>query len=221
MKATTGKIPLVASAILLLTLSIISCTPSPSKIAEVSVTNLSVTPAQIQSGEKVTITIDVTNSGGLEGAYHIGLDINDKRYTARDMVIPAGSTESVAYSVTISEAGDYTATVDDLSQAFNVIEREPRRADTTGCDHILREYQLMKAEASYYRIVADDLIASGDRVSCADSWDPEDTCRYTSDHFIRKASDAEKRAREFYANYLDCLYKNYVDPFPLWGTGTK
>jgi hypothetical protein len=221
MKAIIKNLLLAAAAILLLTPSIISCTPSPSIIAEVSVTNLSVTPAQIQSGEKVTITIDVTNSGGLEGAYHIGLDINDKRYTARDMFIPGGGTESVTYSVTIGEAGDYTATVDHLSQTFKVIEGEPRQADTTGCDPILRQYQLIKAEASYYRIVADDLIASGDTASCENSWNPEDTCRYTSDYFIRKADNAEKRARELYSLYLSCLYKNYVDPSPLWGTGTE
>ncbi|MFC1913289.1 hypothetical protein ACFLX7_03760 [Chloroflexota bacterium] len=214
------NLPLAASATLLLTLSILSCTSSLSQIAEVSVTNLSVTPAHIQTGEKVTITIDVANSGGLEGAYHIGLDINNIRYTARDMFVPPGSTESVTYSVIISEAGDYTATVDDLSQTFNVIEKEGQKADTTGCDSILREYQLLKAEASYYQIIADDLIASGDAASCTDSLNPGDNCRYTSDYFIVKANNAENRAEELYSLYLSCLY-SHSDIAPLWGTDTK
>ena len=125
-------------------------------------------------------------------------------YTAKDMFIPAGSTESVTYSVTISEAGDYTATVDHLSQNFNVVERESQQAEKTGYEAILREYQLVKSEASYYRIVAD---------GCSDLSERE--------YFIHQSDNLEKRAMELYSVYLDYLYKNYVDPSPLWGASTK
>ncbi|MFC1912746.1 CARDB domain-containing protein [Chloroflexota bacterium] len=204
-----NKILAIIVVSLVLSLGAVSCAPVLAQVAEVAavaavpevlVTNLSVTPAQIQSGGKVTITIDVTNSGDGERAYHVGLDINDKRYTASDVVIPAGSTESVTYSAIISEAGDYTATSDDLSQTFNVIAGEPQQVDKSEYDSILKEIQLLKAEASSYRIAADELT------------DPIEKSR-----LIRQSDNLEELAMELYSIYMDALYKNHVDPTPLWG----
>ncbi|MFC1914672.1 hypothetical protein ACFLWK_00225 [Chloroflexota bacterium] len=205
-----NKILAIIVASVVLSLGAVSCAPVLAQVAEVatvpevSVTNLTVTPAQIQSGGKVTITIDVTNSCDGERAYHVGLDINDKRYTASDVVIPAGSTESVTYSVIISEAGDYTATADDLSQTFNVIAGESHHADRSGYEDILIEIQLLKAEASSYRILADGLIDSNER-----------------DSLIHRSDNLEKRAEDLYSVYLDYIYSNFVDPSPLWGESTK
>jgi len=99
--------------------------PPPPPPAAFSVTNLSVTPLEVEPGETVTITASVANIGGKSGSYTVVLNINGVKEADERVTIGAGSSEDVSFSVTREEADSYTVTVDGLSGSFTVVPPEP------------------------------------------------------------------------------------------------
>ena len=95
--------------------------PPPPAPAAFSLTGLSVTPVEVLTGEAVTITVPVANTGGTEGSYTVVLKINGVKEAEKSVTIAAGSSEMVTFSVTREEIGSYTVTVDGLSASFAVV----------------------------------------------------------------------------------------------------
>lgn len=122
----------VIVAVLVLVSGIVSCAPStpPTSTpvpattplpAAISVTNLSIEPAQIQVGEAATITIVLSNTGGTSGNYLLVLKINSVKYAEKSIIVTGSNIEITSYSATINEAGSYTVTAGDLNTSFTVI----------------------------------------------------------------------------------------------------
>jgi len=111
--AVIGVVPVVEEEIVL--------PPPPSAPAAFSLTGLSVTPVEVLTGEAVTITVPVANTGGTEGSYTVVLKINGVKEAEKSVTIAAGSSEMVTFSVTREEVGSYTVTVDGLSASFAVV----------------------------------------------------------------------------------------------------
>jgi len=94
----------------------------PPEPADFSVSSLSVSPRlEVESGETVTITVSVANTGGKSGSYSVLLKINGVKETDRTVTVAAGESQEVSFSVTREEAGSYTVDVDGLSGSFTVV----------------------------------------------------------------------------------------------------
>lgn len=84
--------------------------------------NLTTSPNEVSGGESLTISVDVTNTGEVEGSYTVVLKVNGSEVDTQDVTVAGGATETVTFSVSREEAGDYTVEVDDQSGSFTVVE---------------------------------------------------------------------------------------------------
>ena len=81
---------------------------------------LSITPAEVDIGEEVSITTLVTNTGDLAGSYEVTLRIDDIVAATKEVTLDAGASEEVIFAITKNVAGSYAVTVDGLSGTFVV-----------------------------------------------------------------------------------------------------
>jgi len=94
--------------------------PAP---AEFTVTNISISPDDVEVGETATITIDVTNSGGNSGTHTVVLKVNEIEFASKSVTLNAGETQKVTFTVGTELSGTYTIEVDGLKGSFNVTEK--------------------------------------------------------------------------------------------------
>ena len=99
-------------------------TPAPAPApapAAFSLSNLTIQPAEVEPGEELAITVDITNTGGTEGSYTATLMINGVKEADKSVPVAAGGTKTVTFSVTREDAGSYNVVVDGLSGSFTVV----------------------------------------------------------------------------------------------------
>jgi hypothetical protein len=72
-------------------------------------------------GETVLISVDVTNMGEASGTCGVDLVINKLTEAARSTVLAAGETRTISFSVTKSESGTYTVSINGLEGTFKVV----------------------------------------------------------------------------------------------------
>jgi len=82
--------------------------------------NLSISPGTVDSGESVTISIEVSNSGGMGGSYTVTLLINGVEEATQEVALEPRSSDSVTFTVTREKAGMYEVTLAGLSGSFTV-----------------------------------------------------------------------------------------------------
>ncbi len=81
---------------------------------------LSITPAEVDIGEEVTITTLITNTGELAGSYKLTLRIDNAVVATREVTLEGGASEEVTFTAAKDVAGIYAVTVDGLSGTFVV-----------------------------------------------------------------------------------------------------
>ncbi len=79
---------------------------------EFAVSNLAISPNEVETGEAVNISVDVENIGYLEGTYSIPLKINGATVDAKDVTLGIGEAETVVFTLTKDTAGSYDIEVD-------------------------------------------------------------------------------------------------------------
>jgi hypothetical protein len=90
-----------------------------------SVSNLTITPNQVKSGEPITINAIVSNNGSEAGTYSVVLRINGMVENIIDLMLSPGASQSTTFTVIKDAGGDYYAEVDGLGGAFTVIPLVP------------------------------------------------------------------------------------------------
>jgi hypothetical protein len=90
-----------------------------------SVSNLTITPNQVKSGEPITINAIVSNNGSEAGTYSVVLRINGMVENITDLMLSPGASQSATFTVIKDAGGDYYAEVDGLGGAFTVIPLVP------------------------------------------------------------------------------------------------
>jgi flagellar basal body-associated protein FliL len=90
-----------------------------------SVSNLTITPNQVKSGEPVTINAIVSNNGSEAGTYSVVLRINNVVEHITDLILTPGASQSATFTIIKDIGGDYYAEVDGLSGTFIVIPLVP------------------------------------------------------------------------------------------------
>jgi len=99
--------------------------PTPPAEPLFVVTNMSISPTQVQPEQAVTISVEVRNDGNAEGSYILNLTINGELQDSREIVLAPGETRTLTYKVSRSEAGNYNVTLDGQSGTFTVVPVSP------------------------------------------------------------------------------------------------
>ena len=79
---------------------------------EFAVSNLAISPNEVETGVAVNISVDVENIGYLEGTYSIPLKINGATVDTKDVTLGIGEAETVIFTLTKDTAGSYDIEVD-------------------------------------------------------------------------------------------------------------
>ncbi len=85
-----------------------------------SVTNLSISPDDVEPGRTVTISVIVTNSGGSPGSYTAILKINGSEVETKSVLLNAGENQEVSFTVAKESIGSYAVEVNGLEGIFTV-----------------------------------------------------------------------------------------------------
>jgi PKD repeat protein len=93
--------------------------PSP---AHFVASGLSITPAEVPTGEAVTISLNVANDGEESGTYTVELLINGSGIDSKIVTLGGGEDQAVSFAVSASEAGTYDASAAGLNGSFTVVK---------------------------------------------------------------------------------------------------
>jgi HTH-type transcriptional regulator, competence development regulator len=84
--------------------------------------DLSITPAEVNIGEEVTISVLVTNTGDVTDSYEVTLKIDEVLVDTEEVTLDSGASQTVTFTTTADVAGTYAVTIDGLSGTFVVTE---------------------------------------------------------------------------------------------------
>jgi hypothetical protein len=96
--------------------------------AAFSLSELTVSPSEVEPGEAVTVVVTVTNTGGTGGDYSLILEVNGEYEESTDVAIAAGETVSVSFTLSKEQPGTYTLSVNGITASFEVTEPTPAPA---------------------------------------------------------------------------------------------
>lgn len=104
--------------------------PPPPKPVEFVISNLTITPNEVNSGASVTIEVTVTNIGELSGTYEVNLKINDTIEGAEKVTLAGGVSQKITFIKSKFAAETYSVSIGDLSGTF-VVKSVPPPTPTT------------------------------------------------------------------------------------------
>ncbi len=96
------------------------CTRSPPEPARFDVSNLSISPREVEAGESVTISVDIANLGGSSGGYTAILKVNSSQVGTKTVTLGAGQSQVVSFAVVRESADTYTVELGGLAGTFTV-----------------------------------------------------------------------------------------------------
>jgi hypothetical protein len=79
--------------------------------AAFSIGDLIISPDEAMPGDSITIVAEVTNTGGLEGAQTVTLEIDGVPEEAQDIVLAGGESRAVGFTVSKDTPGSYVARI--------------------------------------------------------------------------------------------------------------
>jgi hypothetical protein len=93
--------------------------------ASVAMSSLAVSPGEANTGDTVTISATVANSGDLAGDYTVTLNVNGREVESQAVSVNGGSSTTVRFTYVPAAAGTYNVEVNGRQSAFNVWEVGP------------------------------------------------------------------------------------------------
>jgi len=88
--------------------------------AEFTVSNLTISPAQADIAQSVTVSADIANSGDLAGSYEVILKVNNEVESTKKLKIAGRTTEKVTFTVIKGAVGSYTVDINGQKGTFTV-----------------------------------------------------------------------------------------------------
>ena len=88
--------------------------------AAFATSGLTITPAEVDAGEEVTISVVVANTGDLSGSYKVTLEVDGVAVDTRSLTLDGGASVIVPFTTSRDVAGTYSVRVDGLSGTFKV-----------------------------------------------------------------------------------------------------
>lgn len=96
--------------------------PAPElRPAEFQLVSLEVTPEILAFGDEATATVQVCNTGEVEGCYTCILEIADLTIKPKEVTLAGGATDSVSFTFIPKKAGSHEVTVGGLTQTIEVL----------------------------------------------------------------------------------------------------
>ena len=92
--------------------------------------SLDISPAEVDAGKEVTITVMISNTGGESGSCQVTLEINGETEIIEDIDIAAAGNQQVSFTTSKSIAGTYVADIGGLTDSFVVKEATAAAAAT-------------------------------------------------------------------------------------------
>ncbi len=93
---------------------------APPAIATFTTKDLSITPTEVNAGESLTISVVVSNTGGVTGTYPVTLKVNNVAAETKNVTLASGASQKVTFTTSKDAAGTYTVGIDGLSGMFKV-----------------------------------------------------------------------------------------------------
>ena len=90
--------------------------------ASFTITDLTVTPAEVEIGNEVAISATVTNIGEAEGSYTVALQIDGAVEETETLMLAGGTSRKVEFRIAREYPGNYTVKVGQLTSEFTVKE---------------------------------------------------------------------------------------------------
>ena len=87
-----------------------------------SLGSLTISPEKASLGESVTISVEVTNTGGEVGNYAVILSIDGVLEDSQDITVSAGDSQQVSFTTVKNLPGGYAVDVNGLNGTFEVME---------------------------------------------------------------------------------------------------
>jgi len=85
---------------------------------------LTISPAEVEIGETVTISVLVTNTGDLSGSYTVTLKIDNVVIDSKAVTLDGGASQKVTFITSKDVTETYTVSIDGLPREFTVEEEE-------------------------------------------------------------------------------------------------
>lgn len=89
---------------------------------QISVTDASLSSETVETGETVTVSATVENTGSESGTITLELTADGETITTREVTVDAGSTQTVEFETSFDEAGEYGIAVNDVSAGTLTVE---------------------------------------------------------------------------------------------------
>jgi len=90
-----------------ITMTVSTACQSSTPSAKFETTSLNIKPSEVNIGEKVIISAQVTNSGSAGGIYGVSLSVDGKKIDTKDINLDPGFSQTVTFSLSKDEAGTY------------------------------------------------------------------------------------------------------------------
>ncbi|MGD0353908.1 MAG: CARDB domain-containing protein [Dehalococcoidia bacterium] len=95
------------------------CQPSrPS--AQFDVSSLSIKPAQATVGDTITVSADVSNNGGTEGAYSATLSVDGASEQTKDIDLLPGTSQAVSFIFSPDKPGTYDIAIGNANTSYSI-----------------------------------------------------------------------------------------------------
>ena len=90
--------------------------------ADFQISDLNVTPSEVEAGEEVTVSVRITNVGGQAGSYTLPLIVNQTTEDTRTVTREKGASNTTEFKVIKQTPGNYNIEIDGLVDEFTVSE---------------------------------------------------------------------------------------------------
>jgi PKD repeat protein len=117
--------------------------------ASFSVSNLNISPEQVQPNQQVSISVNITNIGDGTGSYNASLYINGQLDNSETVTVEPGATQDLVFTVTRADLGTYDVAFAGLEGQFTVVERPSGGLSTTAIIAIVVVVILLIAAAVF------------------------------------------------------------------------
>ena len=109
---------------------IISLLPILQSCAEATfeLSNLTISPQEVETGRSAIISVDIANTGGAEGTYAVILKIDGAQSDEKNVTVQAEATTQATFNITIEKEGSYSIDINGLTAILNVV-KPPKPAE--------------------------------------------------------------------------------------------
>jgi hypothetical protein len=93
---------------------------TPTKPAELQLTNLVTNRKEAEVGNPITVSVTATNTGDETGEFSLELFVNDQKRETKTIQLDGGETSSVRFEIVENVEGDYAVKLGSLTTSFKI-----------------------------------------------------------------------------------------------------